>query len=228
MKTTKQFIQMPMELASSTKLTSSQKLFISYILGWQQSGKVCYESNDSLASKIGLKKAGIRKILLTLNKYDFFKSTQYGVTPAKGEYTSTHTITIDEDKLDLFLSDDVIEENETPAASIPVIKDEPKETPAIKSEVIELNENNYQLNEEKVKPAVVSKKYKPEQLTVDDIHNAYPTKIRLQIKTALKAFKQMTGSDVAYLDNDLLVEYLNTDIDKLIKIESSHGEEISL
>ena len=98
------FIQINNYLLSSLKLTLQEKVFLAYIIGWQKNGKVCYETNASIGKQLGITKSSIRYIISSLNKFDFFRSTQYGKKPEKGSYTSTHTITVDEDKLSQFLA----------------------------------------------------------------------------------------------------------------------------
>jgi len=100
---TENFIQVNYSLLSSPILTSTEKLFIAYIIGWQNNGSVCYQTNKALASVMGLSIDGIRTILKKLNKYDFFSSTQYGNKITNTSYTSTHTIKIDLELLQTFL-----------------------------------------------------------------------------------------------------------------------------
>ena len=105
METTSTFTQVDHNLLSSTKLNFGQKLFISYILGWQNNGKVCFETNKSLANTFGLSIEGIRKLIRGLNTYEFFNSTQSGIKSNKENWSSTHTIKIDEKLLKEFLND---------------------------------------------------------------------------------------------------------------------------
>ena len=98
------FTQVNHNLLASTELSGSQKLFISYIIGWQENGKTCFQSNQSLADTFGLSKSGIRKIIASLNKYIFFSSTQYGERANVNNWTSTHEIKVDVAELNKFLS----------------------------------------------------------------------------------------------------------------------------
>lgn len=97
------FVQVNYDLLATKKLNSTQKLFISYIIGWQKNELICRETNNKLASRFGKKYSGIRGVLNELNKYDFFHAIQKDYSVENG--TSGHEITVDEDKLKLFLND---------------------------------------------------------------------------------------------------------------------------
>lgn len=97
----KNFVKVTYNLLATTKLSSTQKLFISYIIGWQKNGKVCFETNNNLALKFGMKYSGIRSVITELNKRDFFKSKSKDYDKKTG--TSGHEITVDVDKLEKFL-----------------------------------------------------------------------------------------------------------------------------
>jgi hypothetical protein len=105
----KNFVKVSYNLLATTKLSSTQKLFVSYILGWQTNGKVCFETNNTLASKFGKKYGGIRSVLRELNKHDFFKSVKKDYDEKTG--TSGHEITVNIDKLDTFLVDETSIQN---------------------------------------------------------------------------------------------------------------------
>ena len=96
------FVQVNYDLLSTKKLNSTQKLFISYIIGWQKNELICRETNNNLASRFGKKYSGIRGVLNDLNKYDFFQAVQKDYNEENG--TSGHEITVDEAKLKLFLN----------------------------------------------------------------------------------------------------------------------------
>ncbi|MBA9072582.1 hypothetical protein GGR22_000708 [Flavobacterium gossypii] len=96
------FVQVNYNLLATTKLNSTQKLFISYIIGWQRNKLFCKETNNNLALKFGMKYGGIRSLLSSLNKFDFFKSESFDYD--KTTSTSGHQITVDIGKLGEFLS----------------------------------------------------------------------------------------------------------------------------
>lgn len=104
------FIMVNNNLLANTMLSSTQKLFISFILGWQRSELTCRMTNRSLASHFGMKYAGIRSLLNKLNKYNFFETTQYGHTNQNSIWTSGHEMRVNEDKLIDFLKSDKIEQ----------------------------------------------------------------------------------------------------------------------
>nr|WP_315142017.1 hypothetical protein [uncultured Flavobacterium sp.] len=97
------FVQVNYDLLATKKLNSTQKLFISYIIGWQKNNLICKETNNNLASRFGMSYSGIRTVLNDLNKYDFFDSVQKDYNRENG--TSGHEITVDEAKLKLFLNE---------------------------------------------------------------------------------------------------------------------------
>jgi hypothetical protein len=89
-----------------TSLSIREKLFISYILEWQDNNKICNESNAVLATRFGLSVSGIRKIISKLDNYDFFQLT-YSKSIINGGYFSKRTITIDMDKLIQYVYEDI-------------------------------------------------------------------------------------------------------------------------
>lgn len=95
------FIKVEYELMSSTKLHSTQKLFIAYLIGWQRNALTCKETNNTLAKKFGLTYAGIRSLIKKLNKFDFFQAIALDYDESNS--TSGHEITVDETKLNDFL-----------------------------------------------------------------------------------------------------------------------------
>lgn len=96
------FVQVNYNLLATQKLNSTQKLFVSYIIGWQRTGKICFETNRTLASKFGMKYGGIRSVLTNLNRFDFFKSVSKDYD--EKSRTSGHEITVNVDKLEKFLA----------------------------------------------------------------------------------------------------------------------------
>lgn len=106
------FVQVNYDLLATKKLNSTQKLFISYIIGWQKNGLICRESNNRLASRFGMSYSGIRTVLNDLNKHDFFDSVQKDFNGENG--TSGHEITVDEAELTLFLNDGKKENDNSP------------------------------------------------------------------------------------------------------------------
>jgi len=105
----KNFVKVSYNLLATTKLSSTQKLFVSYILGWQKNGKICFETNNNLALKFGMKYGGMRSVITTLNKFDFFKAIKKDYDEKTG--TSGHEITVNIDKLDTFLADETSIQN---------------------------------------------------------------------------------------------------------------------
>ena len=98
----KSFVKVDYNLLATTKLSSTQKLFVSYIMGWQKNGKICFETNKTLALKFGMQYGGMRSIITTLNKFDFFKAIKKDYDERTG--TSGHEITVNIEKLETFLA----------------------------------------------------------------------------------------------------------------------------
>jgi hypothetical protein len=103
MKNTQPFVMVNNDLLATTLLNSTQKLFISFILGWQKSNLTCRMTNRNLAEHFGMKYAGIRSMLNKLNTYKFFETTQYGHNNDNSSWTSGHEMRVDEEKLIEFL-----------------------------------------------------------------------------------------------------------------------------
>ena len=101
----KTFLQVDYDLLSTTKLHSTQKLFVSYIIGWQRNKLICKETNNTLADKFGMLNSGIRTLISDLNKFDFFQSVSYDFN--KTNKTSGHEISVDESELKSFLSQEI-------------------------------------------------------------------------------------------------------------------------
>ncbi|MNQ11540.1 hypothetical protein D3C85_244290 [compost metagenome] len=104
------FVMVNNNLLSNTTLSSTQKLFISFILGWQRSELTCRMTNRNLASHFGMKYAGIRSLLNKLNKLDFFETTQFGHAVENSNWTSGHEMKVDEAKLIEFLKPKKLQE----------------------------------------------------------------------------------------------------------------------
>lgn len=114
------FLQVDYNLLATKKLNSTQKLFVSYIIGWQRTGKICFETNRTLATKFGKEYGGIRSVLSSLNKFEFFKSVSKDYNEKNS--TSGHEITVNIDKLDAFLA------HETSIQNIDSTKQEASQT----------------------------------------------------------------------------------------------------
>lgn len=102
------FVMVNRDLMASKRLSSTQKLFVSYILGWQKNNLICKETNNNLASRFGMEYSGIRSLLRELNKRDFFKSKKIDYNETNS--TSGHEITVNESKLLKFLKPEVTNE----------------------------------------------------------------------------------------------------------------------
>ena len=98
------FTKVPDTVLASNKLNPSQKLVISYVLRWQSSGMVCFESNNSLAKRFGLSLSAIKKQITQLNKLSFFVSKETSHRNENGKWSNSKKMEVDEDKLKAFLN----------------------------------------------------------------------------------------------------------------------------
>jgi hypothetical protein len=134
----KQFTQVNWDLLESS-LPITDGVFIAYIIGWQDSGKICYETNAVLAKRFKMTVYGIRSLLSRLNKYDFFQSKQTGEKKNRDNFTSTHSITVDVDKLIKWLEQDKLSSDVDTDDSTEDIQ-EPIQIPANQIEVLKTAE----------------------------------------------------------------------------------------
>lgn len=171
--------------APKRKLNSTQKLFLSYIIGWQKNNKTCFETNNNLASKFGMKYGGIRSVISSLNKFDFFKSESKDYDEKTG--TSGHEITVNTDKLEKFLSSEkpikkpnltevqpINESNSNLLEAEKILESESEKLPIYRlSDTVDLNEilailnfNNNDANE-------IKQHFQSSQITFDSFADYY-------------------------------------------------------
>jgi len=112
MKTTTKsnFVPLYDAILASKNLNSTQKIFISIVLRWQATGKICKETNQSLAQKMGMEMQGIKTLIKRMNKLPFFTSISKDSEKIKGGYISRHEITIDRAKLNDYLTAVIVKE----------------------------------------------------------------------------------------------------------------------
>lgn len=120
-KITQNFVQVNHNLLATTKLNSTQKLFISYIIGWQKSNFICKETNNNLALKFGMTYGGMRSLISSLNKSSFFKAERLDFDNKTS--TSGHKIQVDIKKLEEFLCTEKLDE-ETISTETEIIEDD--------------------------------------------------------------------------------------------------------
>lgn len=105
MKSKEKYTKIPDKILSSTKLTPSQKLIISYVLRWQSSGKICFESNKTLSIRFGVSVSAIKKQITQLNKLPFFLSEEVSDFNEFGKWSNSKQMVVDPKNLDQFLTD---------------------------------------------------------------------------------------------------------------------------
>lgn len=132
------FVKITYDLLENKKLSSTQKIFISYIIGWQNSRLVCRETNRNLALIFGMETSGIRSLLRVLNRYEFFKSESINFD--KNTSTSGHQIKVDVDKLKIFLNSTAIKEKQDSTSGKPTQE-------ILENSNLEANENIIKYND---------------------------------------------------------------------------------
>lgn len=94
---TQGFLKINNDLLKSQKLSSTEKIFISYILGWQANDMECFESTNSIAESIGLSVHTFKKVITKFNKeFGSFYIVEYPTG-------YSHKLSIDIDALYKFL-----------------------------------------------------------------------------------------------------------------------------
>lgn len=96
------YTKVPDSILCCKTLTPSQKLIVSYVLRWQSSGRICYETNSSLAKRFGITVASFRKHVTQMNKLDFFLSEETSALNEFGKWSNSKRILVDQEKLKLY------------------------------------------------------------------------------------------------------------------------------
>lgn len=89
------FTQLPTLLRKTPRLSDTQKIFISYVLGYQDKNLICFESNETLAENLGKTEASLRKQITKLNKLPFFKSEDDSKPNEFGKWKTGKLTTVD-------------------------------------------------------------------------------------------------------------------------------------
>jgi hypothetical protein len=109
------------------KISQTEKLYIAYILRYQANGKTLFATNKTIGEQLGIDGGSIKKLNNKMNKnFNFFSAIQDKKNHNGVEYSSSHTISIDEKLLDEFLDDvstftktKVVKENKAQEATLP-------------------------------------------------------------------------------------------------------------
>lgn len=95
------FTKVLQELRRNKTLTSTQKLFISYILDFNDNGLECFQTSKTIADELGLTIDNVRKLIVTLNKLPFFNSNKHSFDSKN--LSSKHTLNVNKQELLTFL-----------------------------------------------------------------------------------------------------------------------------
>lgn len=140
------FTKVLQELRRNKTLTSTQKLFISYILDFNDNGLECFQTSKTIADELGLTIDNVRKLIVTLNKLPFFNSNKHSFDSKN--LSSKHTLTVNKKELLIFLE-----------LSKTVVK-KPTELKVIKKTEVNINQElklqkeREQINSQPVAPVV--------------------------------------------------------------------------
>jgi hypothetical protein len=86
------------------KISQTEKIYIAYILRYQANGNTLFASNKSIGEQLGIDGGSVKKINNKMNKqFNFFSAIQDKKYDNGTEYSSSHTIKVDEKLLDEFL-----------------------------------------------------------------------------------------------------------------------------
>jgi len=186
-------------------ITPAEKIFFAWIIGWQENNKTVTASNKYIADELGYSVDGVRTMIKKCNeKFNFFTSIQNEITSDNNnKYSSSHTINIDEVKLDKFidsLKDNTSTENKVVKKVSKVVEVKVEQTTPIKQEVlVEAVKTTKPTTSNKSK--VIATK---EKLML--IFDTYTDKIDLGVMVDIKT-KIITTQDFNYTSD--LVKYLD-------------------
>ena len=206
------FLQVDYDLLATTKLSSTQKLFVSYIIGWQKNGKICFETNSKLALRFGKKYGGIRSVLTSLNKHDFFKSVKKDYDEKTG--TSGHEITINIVKLESFLGEEkpinesnlteVQFKNESTSNFLEVeniLEDELEKLPTyLINDTVDLNEILEILNFKDKDANEIRQHFESSQITFDSFVDYYVSLVTDSKMEGYKGIKVSKEQDARFME----------------------------
>lgn len=121
------------------KISQTEKLYIAYILRYQANGNTLFASNKSIGEQLGIDGGSVKKLNNKMNKqFNFFSATQDKKYENGIEYSSSHTIKIDEKLLDEFLDNVSMFVKEKPSKENKALKTNISIKPIIEDQVEEI------------------------------------------------------------------------------------------
>jgi hypothetical protein len=109
-------------------ITQTEKLYIAFIIRYQANGNILYASNNTIGEQLGIEGCSVKKLNNKMNKqFNFFSAIQNKKYQNGVEYSSSHTIKIDEKLLDKYIDNLSNFVKEKSPAEINLIKEENKE-----------------------------------------------------------------------------------------------------
>ena len=203
-------------ITASTKLTALEKLLIARVLNWQQSDKICSQSNNALAQELGESLSTLKRTITKLNKTSFFVSKETSHFNEFGTWSNSKEIVIDEVKLFEYVSTDSQPINEEPiqpeAAPEPFKK---VHQPEVAPEEIEAtepiqNDEDEETSLSYIKNKLIENKYFNELDFFLAVQPRYNRKFKLDDKVIDKAYtsykRKMITFDEMFNNLETLVE----------------------
>lgn len=143
---TNQFLRIDLQILESRKLTSNQKLIVSYILSWQNAGKECYFTNDMFSHKLGMPLTTFTDALSALRKLDFFNVQTSRSLNEFGKWSNRRIVTISDPQLRSFLQDlpnNRVTTELQKEVAVPIQPSQPSESKLSKASVFEFLSDLY-------------------------------------------------------------------------------------
>jgi hypothetical protein len=208
------------------KISQTEKLYIAYILRYQANGNTLFASNKSIGEQLGIDGGSVKKLNNKMNKqFNFFSAIQDKKYENGTEYSSSHTIKVDEKLLDEFL-DNV----STFVKDKPSIKKEAPQAPISTQPIPEVKV------EEKVSEIEANEDNNPTQiklqeLMVTDVRelSEFKSNYNCYIPKVLLEYMYLVEGKLG-LENKLKKIYNQTyfNIDLLDILKEQHNKEVSI
>lgn len=114
------FVKIYPEIESSKKLNSSDKLFISKILSYQDDNKnlVFFESTTTISENLGISIIGVKKMLERLSIHEWFIKQNDKLKNDYNKYNNKRYITINEELLCNWLKEPIIQKEEVTPTNV--------------------------------------------------------------------------------------------------------------
>lgn len=174
---TDNFTKLSNQLLKSNKFNFAEKVLLSWIIGWQDSGKDCTASNTYVAEQLGITIKVLKKLITNLNKYSFFSSERKTKTTDSGNYYNSKIMYVNVEELNEYILNEKkgcnpapVEEPNPPIALTPLPTIDVVEEELICEVITDGIEDFIPKVVECITPTD-TKELNPLKITIDDIHN---------------------------------------------------------